>query len=315
MMLLVWVFLTGWSNRCLAQLPAREPSAADISTARDLFNKGVSLALDNRLQEALDAYERSYALRPSNLTRYSIAAVQQRMGKLVEAQQSLHEFVASEHDSTTQQYVPIARKTIRQLDRQIGKLKVRIPSDIQDTRLWIDRERIPPAAIGLYRPVNPGKRHVQVRAAGYKPFNEHVIIKPGESIELQATLVAEQSSQVDERTPEPVKQSPARPKTAAIALTITGGAATSAGLAMTIVGAVKHRKSEDSDKSGYETMTIAGAVSLGVGVLCVGIGTYLFLAPTKKAAISSNESNTASHFTLAPFAASHAGGLAAIGTF
>lgn len=305
----------GWSGRCSAQLPPREPTAADISTARDLFNKGVSLALDNRLQEALDAYERSYALRPSNLTRYSIAAVQQRMGKLVEAQQSLREFVASKHDSTTQQYVPIARNTIRQLDRQIGKLKVIIPSDIQGARLWIDRDRIPPAAIDLYRPVNPGKRHVQVRAVGYKPFNEHVVIKPGKSIEIQATLVADKSSEPDERTSKPVEQAQNRTKTAAVTLTITGGAVMSAGLAMTIVGVVKHKKSDDSDNSGYKTMAIAGGVGLGVGVLCAGLGTYLLLAPTQKEADSSKKTTASPHLTLAPFAAPNAGGLTAIGTF
>ena len=290
------------------------PSAVDIATARDLFRDGARLASEEKWEAALDAYQRSMALRPSSLTRYSIAVVQERLGKLVEAMENLREFVASDHDSTTRRYVPTASDMLRDMERRIGRIKVVIPGNPRGAEVRIDNTPIPEAAIGVHRPTDPGDRKVEARVPGYAPFVKEVDLKEGESIEIVVRL-SEAEGRVEEASTNSTVSSsidtaPESGNSTAMILTLGGAGVFAAGLGVGIFGYAKAKSAETDDSSDADTartMALVGDIGMGVGLVAAGVGTYLLL--------SGGKPDTSANVRVSPWAGAGAGGITAGGRF
>ncbi len=289
------------------------PSAVDIATARDLFRDGARLASEEKWEAALDAYQRSMALRPSNLTRYSIAVVQERLGRLVEAMENLRQFVNSDHDSTSRRYVPTARDMLRDMERRIGRIKVVIPGNPRGAEVRIDNASIPEAAIGVHRPTDPGHRKVEARVPGYAPFVKDVDLKEGESIEIVVRL-SESEGRVEEDSSNssvsvPADATPRSGNSTAMILTLGGAGVFATGLGLGIYGYVKAKGADSEDSSDADTartMALVGDIGMGVGLVAAGVGTYLLL---------SGKPDDSARVNVSPWAGPGAGGIAASGRF
>lgn len=292
-----------------------EPSAADIATAREMFREGARLASEEKWEEALDAYQRSMALRPSNLTRYSIAVVQERMGKLIEAMENLREFIASDHDSTTRRYVPAASETLQNLEGRIGRVKVVIPGNPRGAEVKIDDDLLPEAAIGIFRPTDPGHRRVEARVPGYARFVKEVNLQEGASIEVVVRLNPPGEGGDDEETSSSSSTGSQRTgqKTTGMVLTIGGAGVFVAGLGVGIYGYSKAKSAETSDSSEADTArttALIGDIGMGVGLVAAGVGTYLLLSSGE-----SEPQSTARRVFINPWAVPGGAGLGASGRF
>lgn len=292
-----------------------EPSAADIATAREMFREGARLASEEKWEEALDAYQRSMALRPSNLTRYSIAVVQERLGKLIEAMENLREFIVSDHDSTTRRYVPAAQETLQNLEGRIGRVKVVIPGNPRGAQVKIDDDLLPDAAIGIFRPTDPGHRRVEARVPGYAPFVKEVDLQEGAAIEVVVRLSPPGSSdETEEGTSESgAVSSTNKSKTTGMILTIGGAGVFVAGLGVGIYGYSKAKSAETSDSSEADTArttALIGDIGMGVGLVAAGVGTYLLLSGGGSEPLS-----TARQLHINPWAVPGGAGLGASGRF
>ncbi|HPB95132.1 MAG TPA: tetratricopeptide repeat protein, partial [Polyangiaceae bacterium] len=291
------------------------PSAVDVATARELFREGGRLANEQKWQEALDAYERSMALRPSNLTRYSIGVTLERLNRLVEAMEYLREFVHSDHDSATRSYVEAATRLLRELERRIGRIKVVIPGNPRGAEVRFDNVPIPSVAIGVHRPTDPGHRKIEVRVPGYVPFVKEVDLKEGESVEILVrlhTLADGQGAEDAEQSEEPaaVVSVGQNRSTTAMVLTIGGAGVFATGLGMGLWGYVKAKDAdsgEGEDADAARRLALIGDIGMGVGLVAAGIGTYLLF--------SEEDSTDSSKVRVGPWAAAGAGGLVAVGRF
>ncbi|MCL2825113.1 MAG: hypothetical protein FWD57_14075 [Polyangiaceae bacterium] len=258
-------------------------NASDTATARDLFRDGVRYAEEGNWKAALDAYERSFALRPSNLTIYSIAVVQEHGGLLVEAMENLRAFLRSDHDKTTSRYIPAAEELLSSVEGRVGRIKVVVPENVPEAQVWIDNQLVPQAAVGVYRSTNPGEHKVELRVPQHSPRVEMVPLRPGESLEVILRL----GDPIATPTLAPVLQ----PNTDALAayeardmrakaLIIGGVSVIAVGFCSGIYGFTAARASETSDGPRADTartMALVGDVSMGVGVLFTAIGAYLLL--------------------------------------
>jgi hypothetical protein len=291
-----------------------EPSAADIATAREMFREGARLAAEEKWAEALDAYQRSMALRPSNLTRYSIAVVQERMGKLIEAMENLREFISSDHDTTTRRYVPAAEETLQNLEGRIGRVKVVIPGNPRGAQVKIDDDVLPQAAIGIFRPTDPGHRRVEARVPGYARFVKEVNVQEGASIEVVVRLAPPGAEEGDEDVPpsSAAESQGGSQKTTGMILTIGGAGVFVAGLGVGIYGYSKAKSAETSDSPEADTArttALIGDIGMGVGLVAAGVGTYLLLSGGE------STQSTARQVFINPWAVPGGAGFGASGRF
>ncbi len=307
--------LLGVATYSYAGEPPAEPSAADIATARELFRDGARFAQEEKWEAALDAYERSMALRPSNLTRYSIAVIQERMGRLVEAMENLRAFLAADHDRLTRRYVSNARKMLGDVEARVARVKVVIPGTPRGAQVLIDGQRIPDAAIGVFRPTDPGKRSIEARVPGYPPFVQELTLEEGGEAEVKVRLgqLAHHDHDPSADTGASVEPPAGGGDDTVEVVLIAGGAGVfAAGLGLGIYGYTEATDAETNngaDADQARTFALVGDIGMGVGLVAAGVGTYVLLTG------SDQEPSEPTGWVLRPWAGKGSGGIAAAGTF
>ena len=292
-----------------------EPSAADIATARELFREGAKLAQEQKWEAALDFYQRSMALRPSNLTRYSIAIVQERLGKLVEAKENLRVFLAEDQDRSTFAYVKPAKEMIEGIEQRVARIKIIIPGNPRGAKVFIDGEEIPEAAIGVYRPTDPGDRRIEARVPGYPTFVKTVGLEQGGEAEIVVQLHHSSDNPSDTAVAAPVEKLPTQREqndnTTGLVLTAAGGGVFVLGLGLGIYGYTKAKDaetSEGSDADSARSMALIGDIGMGVGLVAAGFGTYMLLSDDPPPEPQSG-------VTVGPWAGPSSAGIVASGRF
>ena len=289
---------------------AQAPSPADVATARDLFREAATLAQTDKWEAALDKYERSMALRPSPLTRYSIAVAQSHVGRLVEASENLRTFL-QEADADLHTYRSPARNLLASVQPRFAKLEVRIPGDPRGAKVIIDGQGIPAAAVGISRPTNPGNHKVEVRVDGHAPFYAQVSLTDGEQrvILVQFDTLAPIAAPPHANVPPRAMSS----RTVGLVVLTAGGGVFAAGAGLGAAGYFKAKASPTSDggdASTARTLALVGDISMGVGIVAAGIGTYLLIRAPSRA-----EPPRASAVTISPWATYQSAGLGVAGSF
>jgi hypothetical protein len=179
------------------------------------------------------------------------------------------------------------------------------------------------AAIGVERPVDPGKVSVQVKAPGFKPRAEALELAEAEHKAIDVTLEAEVS-------PSPVGGAPVLVPTVATtplasadggdlkssrsmlgpALLIGGGVALLSGMGLGAWGYSKATDSPTRDGSQADSarrLALVGDISMVAGIVASSAGLWMVLSPSKPAR------NTAT--TISPWMSPSAIGVAGRGSF
>ncbi len=263
------------------------PAASDVAAARELFREAAQLAQQGKWEDARSRYERSYALRPSTLTRYSLGLAQKETGRLVDAIESFRAFLRDPSDEATEQYRGAAERTIRELEPRLATLVVNVPPASASAIVTVDGGLLVPAAVGVSRPVDPGRHRIEAKANGFELFTAEVDLSEGGSgevtIVLKAVAVADHAASVGTSIPPDAASQPGqKPRTLAWALAVSGGALLTCGVTLGVVGVSKARNAEtsdDSDASSARTFALVGDITAGVGLVTAAIGTWMLLAP------------------------------------
>lgn len=288
--------------------PEAEPSAADVATARELFRDAAAFAQEGKWIEALDRYERSMALRPSPLTRYSIAVAQSHVGKLIEASENIRTFF---HDATPdlQPYVQPAEDLLRAIEPRIARLTIRIPGEPRGAAVKLDGRDLPSAAIGVDRVVNPGEHRIEATVPGHVPFFSRVELAEGSAKTVVVTLTQDSSSGAREASRLGGRTTSASPTTGMVLVGVGGSLFIAGG----IVGAVGLSKAKDSptkdgdEASKAKTFALVGDVAMASGLVAAGLGAYLWATSSTPASSKS--------VAVAPWTTGSASGLSIAGGF
>jgi hypothetical protein len=156
-----------------AQPTPNEQTAADVTMARQLGNKGLELAEAGNCAEAVDPLARSEAMHHAPTTLAILGECHITLGKLVEGAEELTRVVRENLDSQAPASFHTAqdraRVRLEEARPRIPKLRLAVrgagPSAALTVRL--DGEAIPVASLELDRPVNPGLHRVEAGASGF----------------------------------------------------------------------------------------------------------------------------------------------------
>ena len=224
-------------------------SKADQAKAAALKKQGDELVHDAKYKEALDAYDKSFAIVPNPAIFYNRGRALQSMGDYIGALDALEKFVANA-PADLKAKVPNLDKTMAEIATHVSTLVIKTP--VEGAAVTVNDKSLGNTPLKPQR-FQPGEVTITINAAGYITYTQQMSLQAGETTTLEPELkkpaaASEQTAGGKEPTPFDQQQQPATPTKPE---TSSGGG------------------------SGWKvvawTSGVMGLISLGVGIAFVGV--------------------------------------------
>jgi hypothetical protein len=164
-----------------------DPSSVEISSARQAFEKAVSLESEQRWTEAELKLRAAVAVKDTPGLRFHLGRCEVEQGKLVEAaleydlaEQLLHQGAIA---PDVQRLLPAASLALK---RRTPRVTVELAPDLRAASAWFDGKGYALSELALGLPFNPGRHELRVSAAGRRSFERSLLLKEGEEVTIRA---------------------------------------------------------------------------------------------------------------------------------
>ena len=284
-----------WSAPILAQT-----NAQSLARARELYRQGVQLEAANDWAGALSKFEAVAAIKMSPQVRFHIARCQHHLGKLLEAlggyRMAEHE---AESDRKAAETVRESRLGISEIEQKIPKLLLIRGNGAETASVTLDGVELGESSIGKEVPVNPGGHTVEWKTPDGRSDKAVFSVSEGEKKSVEVALataspVASPIASVGQSEPDAPKNVASQSKSPLpwVAIGVGGAGLVAAGTFYLMRNSAindldsscsDHRcptSMKDTGNKG-KTYTTLGNVSLGVGLVGLGVGTVLLLVQGK----------------------------------
>lgn len=161
-------------------------AAAQEVDARAEFLRGQTAYQQGDFARAVEAWERAYEVDPRPLLLFNLAQAHERLGQLTEAAESLEEYLdRAEPDDENQS---AAREKLASLRQRLARTGIVVVGAPDGASIVVDGEPHSRAPRPDPIPVSPGAHQVDLRLEGYRDFRAAVVVPPGQTVEVQATM-------------------------------------------------------------------------------------------------------------------------------
>ncbi len=158
-----------------------QTSASDKAAAEALFDRGIVLLREGKLEEACARLEQSQAIERGIGTMLYLAECYDKSGKTASAWALFRE-AASEAQAGGQVERALAgRQRAERLEPLLSKLTIDVPESHRVRGLEVVRNGtvLNEGTWGVPVPVDPGEQRIEARAPGYLPFKQTVVVEKG----------------------------------------------------------------------------------------------------------------------------------------
>ncbi len=272
----------------------------ELQKARQLFRQGLSLEAAGNWSGALQKFEEVARVKLTPQVRYHMGRCKEHLGRLNEAlgEYRIAEFEATEQGAKELGEISAARE---QLEARVPKLVISRGAGVETASVILDGVEIGEARVGKEVSVDPGPHVVGAKFRDGRQFQMDVSVAEGEtkSIELvppanlSAGPVAADDDEPDEPAAPPKTDASARidEKSSAVPW-IVGGIGVASLAASGVFFVLRNGAESDLDdtcrggvcpkslegtQSDGETYAMLTGVTLGVGVVGLGVATVLLL--------------------------------------
>lgn len=149
-------------------------------------------ALDRkRFEEAVAAYDASYALRPNAALLYNRGRALEFLARYPEALASIERF-STEAPADLRARVPGLEKLLGDLRARVGSITIACHS--RGARVLLDRRQIGVCPVPSALRVNAGKQVLEVFAEGFFPYRREVELRGGSNVDVEVRLTSREQS-------------------------------------------------------------------------------------------------------------------------
>jgi hypothetical protein len=278
-----------------------EPTSADKSLATQLFKEGRTLVDQGKYAEGCRKLEESQRLDPGGGTLLNLALCHEKEGRTATAWTEFTEALGIARKDDRPQRAEIAQQHIEALEPTLSRLIVQVPpaSDLSDLEIKRDGTGIRRAAWGTAMPIDPGDHVVEAFALGKIPWKHTVTVGGKAETKTIAVPVLDNAPVA----PTPAASAPSgqmppsyvevrKPVNPAVWVAYgIGAVGLGVGTFFGVRAMSDQRTADDNcpqDKCSSQTGSSANSnaiksaniatVGFGVGVLGVGLGTFLLLS-------------------------------------
>ena len=155
-----------------------EPTSADKSLATQLFKEGRTLVDQGKYAEGCRKLEESQRLDPGGGTLLNLALCHEKEGRTATAWAEFTEALGIARKDDRPQRIEMAQQHIVSLEPTLSRLVVQVPqsSDLPDLEIKRDGTSIRRAAWGTAMPVDPGEHVLEAFALGKIPWKQTVTV-------------------------------------------------------------------------------------------------------------------------------------------
>lgn len=168
--------------------PARADAQADQrERARSLFEQGLHLVEQERWEDALEAFDESIRLYPTQSATYNRALCLGLMGRPAEGVRALGAYLRQYGGQITEERQAEVDRELASLRQRVGRIDVRIQGAPAATVL-LNGEDVGQAPLARPLEVNPGRHHVTVQAPDFDAVARWVNVGAGDVLSLVIAL-------------------------------------------------------------------------------------------------------------------------------
>ena len=307
--------LLGLAGSVVAGIARAEPSATERALARSLFEQGRALMAAGNYEQACPKLAESQRLDPAGGTLLNLALCHEKEGRTATAWSEYNDALSQARRDGREDRAKAAQERIAALAPLLSRLVLQLGpgADVPGLVVTLDTATIGKAAMGAPMPVDPGSHRLHVSAPGKKDWEVTFEIKPNadsKSVEIPALQDAPAGSSpppaASSQAPAVSAPAPAAgdvPRPAQAKSRVPGYAVGAAGLVALGVGGYfglrAFSKWDDSKahcpagacdaqavslRNEANTAAWVSNVAVGLGVVGLGMGTYLVLSPGEKEA-------------------------------
>ncbi|MBI5478108.1 MAG: hypothetical protein HY906_04590 [Deltaproteobacteria bacterium] len=273
-----------------AEAAAAEPTAAERTLAEALFREGKRLMSEGRYAEACPKLAESLRLERGGGTLLNLAVCHQQEGKLATAWAEFAEALGRARRDGRREREQFALDHIAAIEKRLSFIVVTVdPGAPPGLEVRLDGVRLGRPTWSTSVPLDPGTHRLHAVAPGLRPWEVIVTVAAGERRRVLVPALA-----AGRHGPTPASAPSARGlgsrRTAALVL---GGVGVASLTLTAVFGARAITKERDSDahcagtlcdapglglNREARTAAVVADVTLGIGVVALGIGTYLWLS-------------------------------------
>jgi serine/threonine-protein kinase len=242
-----WLWM--WTLWLVAAGAHAQVTASDKATAEALFDRGLSLMREGKLDEACMRLEQSQAIERGIGTMLYLAECYEKSGRTASAWALFREAASEAQAGGQVERAAQGRQRAERLEPVLSRLTIEVPGKSRVAGLVVLRNGTPihEGAWGLPLPVDPGEQRIEARAPGYQPNTVAVAVEKGTTtarVDIPP-LVPAPLPAVSEATPAEAKPTEASAAAAA----------------------------SNSAPHGFPKHKLVGIVLGGAGVVLLAIGT------------------------------------------
>lgn len=286
--------------------PAHAADEKEKAKARATFNEGVQLEAAGNYADALRKFQEVAQVAATPTVRFHTAFCQEKLGRLVEAlggyRLAAHE---AESDGKSAKVAETANEAIASLEKRIPKLTIKRGKGAEMAKISVDGNEMGASSSDKPQQVDPGSHEVTATGSGKESFSQIVKLAEGESKTVDVVLKSksaavaedepkEDKPKKDEKKEEKVKLDEDSGVLPYVALGAGGVMLLASGYFYTRRNAAKDDlekkcinnvcpESEKGTQDRGKSAATMSTVTFGLGVVGVGVGTYLLLSGGKAA--------------------------------
>jgi hypothetical protein len=158
-------------------------AASDKAAAEALFDRGITLLREGKLEEACARLEQSQSIERGIGTMLYLAECYEKIGRTASAWALFREAASEAQAGGQIERAQAGRQRAEKLEPQLSKLTIDVPESVRVQGLEVLRNGAPlPSSVwGIPLPVDPGQLLIEARAPGYLPSARTISIETGAS--------------------------------------------------------------------------------------------------------------------------------------
>ena len=231
----------------LATVPAGAQSDEQRAAARHIAIEGVQAFQKGQWKTAIERLERAEAVMHAPTHLLYLARAHEKLGRLLRARELYlkitRESLPASASKAFREAQAAARTEAQAIEKRIAYVLIALPDAPPKTRVLVDGKEVPPALVGVRRPIDPGARHLEAIAPDGRRVAVDVTIDEGSEREVKLRIE-------------------------------DGGASEAPGL--------EDGPSAEGDSSAASGPGVLPLVAFGVGAVGLGVGTAFALKSSSK---------------------------------
>jgi hypothetical protein len=161
--------------------------AKDKAKAKKLFKEGVSYFESGKHAQALEAFEKSYELKPHWAIRFNLGLCYKELGMYTKAKSEFLDFIEEGGSGVKDATEKEVEKELAFLNGIIAVIEIDV--NVEDAEIWMDGKFFDNTPLEEKVDLDPGSHLLTIQKKGYETYEEEFILSKGERKSFKISLL------------------------------------------------------------------------------------------------------------------------------